>query len=409
MEKWHINKEGKPARCRAVKHPCPLKGEHFDNKEQAEEFAKAKFEKKFGFLPVVAGGNYTNYIDLRNENKKHAAHVIREVSGIKTAGFEYECFASTTIADRNGLDQIAVINAKGRVVGVSIDSNPHVNRKVVKKAIDSVEKYYTKQGVQIGDKSLLVRVVYFSSDPENNKILVQSGGPNVLDAAIIESDKVVDIIEVKKLHKGGAQMPSSVIEVNEDGSIDTESLGPSGVYLKEALENISIQDADGHNVVVDFGSKEKNEVYPLYHFVEEYKRKGAKTFLYTSADGSEIREVDLNRPTKEVVEDMKTKGIYANIKLRANIQKRPATETDIARLQKTGSEFFKDGKVPEGDNFNLKDLVRDKLVVSKNTGRVKMGSFVLPVNKKDLDKDILISKKDLEAFRLTIAGDIKVK
>lgn len=407
-EKWHIGKSGKPTRCRAVKQPCPLGGQHYESAEKAQQALNQKYEKKNGFLPAISGANYRNYVDLENENKQHVAHVIREVSGIKTAGFEYECFASATVADRMGLDQIAVINSKGKAIGVSINSENKAKNKAFSRATNSMEKYYESQGVSIGDKSLLARVVYYSSDPTNDKILVQSGGPNVLDAAIIEADKVVDIIEVKKLHSGGAQMPSTAIEISETGEISDDVINRSSSYMRSALKGLKIQDADGHNFKVDFGSKENNERYPLYYFVDEYKSKGAKTFLYTSANGREIKEIDLRGETSEIVDEMINKGIYANIKLRANAQKRSANKEDIYRFNfHTGGSYFKDGYVPVGSSFRLGDLDKNKFTVSN--GNIRIGGYVLPIKEKEYNEDLIINKKDMQAFRLTLIGDIKVK
>lgn len=35
MEKYHINRKGEAAQCRATTRPCPLGGEHFDSAEEA--------------------------------------------------------------------------------------------------------------------------------------------------------------------------------------------------------------------------------------------------------------------------------------------------------------------------------------------------------------------------------------
>lgn len=52
---YHINKNGKPALCRATKRPCPYGGadgkeNHFDSKEEAQRFADEQNEKEFGLI-----------------------------------------------------------------------------------------------------------------------------------------------------------------------------------------------------------------------------------------------------------------------------------------------------------------------------------------------------------------------
>lgn len=51
MSKFHINKNGIPARCRAKKGNCPLGDEHFDTIEEAQEYADEQSEKEFGIVP----------------------------------------------------------------------------------------------------------------------------------------------------------------------------------------------------------------------------------------------------------------------------------------------------------------------------------------------------------------------
>lgn len=51
-QKFHIDKNGKPAPCHATKRPCPLGGEevHFDSMEDAQAYADKMNEQEFGLL-----------------------------------------------------------------------------------------------------------------------------------------------------------------------------------------------------------------------------------------------------------------------------------------------------------------------------------------------------------------------
>ena len=59
MTKYHINKDGVPAACRATKRPCPLGGpeSHFDTKEEAEMFVQASMEDNYGLITSEDGDN----------------------------------------------------------------------------------------------------------------------------------------------------------------------------------------------------------------------------------------------------------------------------------------------------------------------------------------------------------------
>lgn len=55
MSKFHINKHGVPAPCKATKGNCPLGGEeqHFESQEAAQEYADKVNAEKHGYLPVI--------------------------------------------------------------------------------------------------------------------------------------------------------------------------------------------------------------------------------------------------------------------------------------------------------------------------------------------------------------------
>lgn len=397
--KWHISSKGVPAICRADKKSCPL-GEHYNTEDEAGIAITEEYKENFGLLP-----NEEN-IDL--ERRKDIADLIKRISGIKSNGFDYECFASVSIAEKMGLDKIAITDKNGLIVNMSMgEGNKSLNADVyVDRSIKGLHNYYSKLGIPIKDKSLLARVVYYSDNPEQG-MLVQSGGPNVLDAAIIKADEVVDIIEVKELERG-AQLPLVSLEVDKDGMIDEKSLNDQSEYIRKALSGIQIQDVDGTNLILDFGTDKANQEYPLYHFLEEYRKKGATSFVYTTNEGNTINQIDLTRPADEVVEDMIEKGIDATVILRANLHKHNATEDDIYRFNKILSkDYFKSKRASETESFTLKSIKEDK--ISKAGKYVRIGGYVLPIEFDDYENHMnkRIKKTDLKAFKLSLTGNIK--
>ena len=389
--KWHINSKGVPAICKADKRPCPL-GQHYNTEEEAEQTIAKEYKDNFGLLP--------NEENINLERRKDIADLIKRISGIRSNGFDYECFASVSIAEQMGLDKIAITDKNGLIVNMTMgEGSKSLNADVyVDRSVEGLHNYYSKLGIPIKDKSLLARVVYYSDDPEKG-MLVQSGGPNVLDAAIIKADEVVDIIEVKELERG-AQLPLISLEVDKDGMIDKNSLSNQSEY--------QIQDVDGTNLVLDFGGDKENQEYPLYHFLEEYKKKGATSFVYTTNEGNTINQIDLTRPEYEVVEDMIDKGIEASVILRANLHKQNATKDDIYRFNKILSKnYFKSGRASDTESFTLKSIKKDK--ISKAGEYVRIGGYVLPIKHAEYESHMnkRIKKIEMKAFKLSLTGNIK--
>jgi hypothetical protein len=65
MRKYHIAKNGKVAKCKATKIPCPLGGdnEHFSSKEIAQEYIDNQNRKKYGILAKANDTSNSNKIE----------------------------------------------------------------------------------------------------------------------------------------------------------------------------------------------------------------------------------------------------------------------------------------------------------------------------------------------------------
>lgn len=73
--KYHIDKNGKPAVCKATKRPCPLGGSdvHFDSAEDAQAYADEQNAKEFGLLsgeakPAVSKERMSELMDKAENN-----------------------------------------------------------------------------------------------------------------------------------------------------------------------------------------------------------------------------------------------------------------------------------------------------------------------------------------------------
>jgi hypothetical protein len=64
MSKYHVNKNGVPAPCKAQKGNCPFGGEdkHFSTREKAQEYADQKAAKEYGIITLeeFEGSSYNS-------------------------------------------------------------------------------------------------------------------------------------------------------------------------------------------------------------------------------------------------------------------------------------------------------------------------------------------------------------
>lgn len=403
MSRYHINKKGIPALCKAEKGGCPF-GTHYETKEEASNEYNKEMSLEHGILPE------TSKAKLSLSERKSFSSLIERVSSVKSVGFDYECYASLSLADDMGLDTVSIIDDNGIAVTLPIGNEAKEiigSAEYLDRSVEALSSYYKERGIVIKNGSSLARVIYYNSKDKNERVLVQSGGPNVLDAAIVKADEVVDIVEIKKL-SSGAQLPSKTLEIDKYGDIKESDLSQQKDYMRDAIKHININDADGKNIQVDFGNKEKNIRFPLHHFVEEYKSKGATAFVYTTEHGEKVHKVDLTGDTEDVIDDLISRNIEADVVLRANLSKQNVTEDDIYRFNNiVNKKYSKSRRASTTETFTLKSI--DESKISRAGDRVRIGSFILPI-KYDEYKDNLnkrIKKADLTSFKLTITGKIK--
>ena len=213
---------------------------------------------------------------------------------------------------------------------------------------------------------------------------------------------------MKELSKQ-AQLPSETLKVNKEGYIKEESLNGKSEDIKKAMSTAKIQDADGTDFQLDFGSEVKNERVPLEYLVDTYKQKGATSFIYTTNNREDVHTMDITGDTDEVVDKMIKNKIEANVRLRANNSSRKVNDDDIYRFNKVLSkDYFKSGRSSDSESFTLKSIKEDK--ITKSGEFVRVGGYITPIKyetyKENMNKRI--KKTDLKAFNLILTGNIKV-
>lgn len=75
MSKFHVNKHGVPAPCKATKGNCPLGGDesHFDSKEEAQEYADKQNEKEYGVMPGMKSHGEISQKEIEEYERKQYA------------------------------------------------------------------------------------------------------------------------------------------------------------------------------------------------------------------------------------------------------------------------------------------------------------------------------------------------
>lgn len=99
MSKFHINKHGVPAPCKATKGNCPLGGDsgsegHFDSKEDAQAYADKKNQQEHGITPEVLASRESSDIQVSQEDfdaafqDSYEGGDVNQVTGISLQEFE---------------------------------------------------------------------------------------------------------------------------------------------------------------------------------------------------------------------------------------------------------------------------------------------------------------------------------
>ncbi|HHT97319.1 MAG TPA: hypothetical protein GXZ90_05440 [Clostridiales bacterium] len=85
MSKFHINKHGVPAPCKAKKGNCPLggEGEHFDTPEIAQEYADKVNEESHGLLPNTISSKFAEGYETDGQVADMEARDVEDESALR--------------------------------------------------------------------------------------------------------------------------------------------------------------------------------------------------------------------------------------------------------------------------------------------------------------------------------------
>lgn len=203
MAKYHITPRGEVKLCNAKVH-CRYGdyNPHFDDPETAQLFADNCFDRlKFDNTIRTLD---TSGFDLRMKNKNSLPSRVKDITGVKQRGFDYECYMSSCYAESLGLRNVLVQDKNGSWHAINQNGAiPNVDENKMKELISnarqSLESAYDIANENNSEK--FCRAIYYSDDSDS--MFIQTGAPELLDAAVVENGET-QLLEIKKTHSSGA-------------------------------------------------------------------------------------------------------------------------------------------------------------------------------------------------------------
>jgi len=118
MSKFHINKNGVPAPCRATKGNCPLGGEgqHFESKQEAQEYADKKNEENYGLIKGIKRAFGIGQIKADNIYQHREVYLKKKVKGDPQEKLDSLVYAINTIEEEDGKVGKTNIGKKARII-----------------------------------------------------------------------------------------------------------------------------------------------------------------------------------------------------------------------------------------------------------------------------------------------------
>lgn len=425
IQKWHIGPNGIPAICTATKRACPYGSAsgHFDTQAEAAAESDRMLMAKYGisydgdYSETIAESKTLKSLTWVQATYKDDSSGVAPIDGIlstlrgrratNNAGDKYEAYGALAYAQDLGLSNSYVMGDDGDAIysELSQAEADEAADNAVKNAYAKINSHLASKGIDNKNGDSYIRTVHFSDDGET--IVAHMGGNSegVLDIAVIKGNNV-DIVEFKRAQGGGAQISSSTLTVDKDGS---PVVSDSGVNdrLKRQISRHGFSSTFGTNLPVNITQRES-----LEYMVDSYKAKGATKFSYLNRK-NEVVEVDISGTTAEAVRRLEENNIKATVKLRSNMLSSKPTDVDKERWRTKRNEYFKSNETPKpGETFTLNDVKgKYKRNITESVGGyATIGEMVLPIKAKDIRNygdDTPISFDKLKVRTLTLIGEVK--
>ena len=401
--KYHITPNGEVKQCNAKVH-CRYGdyNPHFESKELAQAFADNHFDRlKFDSTIRTLD---TSGFDLRMKNPNSLPSRVRDITGVKQRGFDYECYMSACYSESLGLRNVLVQDKNGswhaiNQKGVISDVDEDKMKGLIKNAKASLESAYSIADENNSEK--FCRAIYYSDDSDS--MFIQTGAPELLDGAVVENGET-RLLEIKKTHSTGAQTIERTLGIGHDstfelGDEDYETLNPEILAEVEKFRN--------DNTTNQYNLKVSNFV-ATEQFVRDYQRNGSSEFVCTDKRGRAI-SIDMTRDPKTVANELVSNGFVTTLKIRTNLNTRKLDTNARYRLKENKDKIYTGDYVrtPTGERaISFENFDKSKMTKVRN--KVRIGEYMLPVKWEDKDSYTgPISLEKMEYFSPVMGGDIK--
>lgn len=405
MAKFHIDKNGKPAPCKATKRPCiyeEIGGKHFDTIEEATAHADRTNEIAQKLVSEVSINDY----DIVSKNKNNFFNNILANSPTKAGGWDAEVFLGSEYARKMGLTDALVLNENGTYTPVSSTGKSFKGRYDTQELKDKIrigrkiaaEAYERKFDFK-DKKTNPVRVIYFKKDSDS--MFVQTGTPDTLDAIKADNGSI-KVLEMKKTIGSGAQMTQRTVSVNTDGGFNLEEidLNPE---VEKVIESSNIYENEGGEIKLKVPPQEA-----MKQFVKDYKRKGASELVYMNAQRKGM-SISLDGSEEDIANELIRQGLVARLKIRSNQTVGTMNQESLNRFVINKSNLYSGDIDEENATIDFGQLNKEKMTMSR--GKVKVGEFLTNIKWKDrmsTPPETKIDIMKLQRFVPVLSGDIKL-
>ena len=191
MSKFHINKHGVPAPCKATKGNCPLGGDdqHFDNQADAQAYADKVNEKEYGLIADVnkepEQEKKLTPAQQKSKEKKEFEERLSKVLHGAWGGDESmvkHCLKNIKYVEMNG-SFVEIADSKPSIKNeIWYDDEteaPEVNcENFYNYNKGGMPRYYKKEGVHMFDRGTLKLVPQYGEDNLDLATLSYEDSPN---------------------------------------------------------------------------------------------------------------------------------------------------------------------------------------------------------------------------------------
>lgn len=242
MSKFHIDKNGRPARCKAKPGNCPRGGDdiHFDSEEKAQEHIDKENEDKYGKLPDVHGNiisfETSNDFDSIQDAQKYADNKNEEEYGLINNSDEFDSTNETQneqdIEANNGRDNMV----GGYYVGYHYDLSEHANENMINSSDPLMTKENFNRVLNSGFDDGNIDVKYEFDNPDNTSLSYEGTLVRIGDDKYKATGKFNEYLYEERDFDSKEEFDEYVNE-GHDGNHEVD-LEFTGDELRETLERV---------------------------------------------------------------------------------------------------------------------------------------------------------------------------